>query len=75
MIDWQTVTVALIVLVAAVYVARRGWTRLRSFRMAGGSPARPCGGCDEGQKTAEAPAKVLVQINRSNPTTARRNSR
>lgn len=32
--DWQTITAALIVLGATAYVLRRVWQRLNSFRMA-----------------------------------------
>ncbi len=69
MFDWQTITVALIVLCAVAYVARRGWSRLRSFRATDNgnhenSCATGCGGCgsDKPQAATVAPAKVLVQI-------------
>ncbi|HEV7843746.1 MAG TPA: hypothetical protein VGO69_08605, partial [Pyrinomonadaceae bacterium] len=32
MLDWQTILVTLFILAAALYVARRGLSRLRSFR-------------------------------------------
>ncbi len=71
MFDWQTITVALIVLCAAAYVVRRGWSRLRSFRATDNgnnenSCATGCGGCGSDKPPVEpgAPAKILVQISR-----------
>jgi len=75
MFDWQTITVALIVLCAAAYVVRRGWSRLRSFRATDNgnnenSCATGCGGCgsDKPRVAPSVPAHVFVQINRSGPT-------
>ncbi|MGH9902929.1 MAG: hypothetical protein ACRD68_14070 [Pyrinomonadaceae bacterium] len=71
MFDWQTAVAVLIILAAGLYVARRGWARIRSFRAAGRnsgetkSCASGCGGCGEGQEVTPAPAKVLVQIGRA----------
>ena len=46
--DWQAIAVAIIVAAAFVYVARRGLSRLRSFRSKGGaSCATGCGNCGE----------------------------
>lgn len=65
MFDWQAIAVALIILGALAYVARRGLARLRSFRLRGriNAPAcaTGCGGCGEEKETAR-PANVLVQI-------------
>jgi hypothetical protein len=70
--DWQTIAVALIILAACVYAARRGWARLRSFRAAGANtPActTGCGSCGSGDSEADKTtphANVLVQIGRTN---------
>ena len=65
MFDWQALAVALIILCALAYVARRGHARLRSFRVRGRSDAAACatgcGGCGDEKETAR-PANVLVQI-------------
>lgn len=47
--DWQTVAVALIIAGALVYVARRAFARLRSFRVnkGGGSCETGCGKCGD----------------------------
>ena len=64
--DWQTLAVALVIACAALYVARRGLSRLRSFRAGGrrGSVAPACGNCEAGREDApgRGAAKVLVQI-------------
>lgn len=65
--DWQSIAVALVVLAALAYVARRAWARLRSMR-AGAKPALDCGSCAGGDAKPHpsAPqAKVLVQIGRA----------
>jgi hypothetical protein len=49
-LDWQTIAVALIVAGALVYVARRAFARLRSFRVnkgGGGSCETGCGKCGD----------------------------
>jgi hypothetical protein len=63
-IDWQTVAVALIVLAAAGYFARRALARLRSFGAGSKAAAPACGNCEQNDKPrAPAPnAAVLVQI-------------
>lgn len=65
MFDWQTLAVALIVLCALAYVARRGLARLRSFRLrgknGGAACATGCGNCGD-EKEPARPASVLVQI-------------
>jgi hypothetical protein len=65
MLDWQAIAVALIILCALAYTARRGLARLRSFRAGGKSNAPACatgcGGCGEEKETAR-PADALVQI-------------
>jgi hypothetical protein len=64
--DWQSIVVALVVLAAAAYVARRAWARLRSMR-AGAKSASDCGSCGDvgGKPRPAAPqATVLVQIGR-----------
>ncbi len=71
--DWQSIAVALVVLAAAAYVARRAWARLRSMR-AGAKSAVACGSCGDGGSCGEGHAKpaaratqatVLVQIGRA----------
>jgi hypothetical protein len=54
MFDWQTILVTLFILAAALYVARRGIFRLRTFRAAKrNSPACDAGcGCSGGSKQA-----------------------
>ena len=66
-VDWQNVAVFLIVLAALVYVGRRGWARLRSFRRgrAGAACATGCGSCGPVEQVAQPAAKVLVQIGRT----------
>ena len=77
MFDWQALAVALIVLCALAYVARRGLARLRSCRLKGGGKATACatgcGGCGDEKETAR-PANVLVQIS-SKPTAKSRAAR
>ena len=64
MLDWQTIIVALIIIAALAYVARRALNRLRSLRIrknsAESSCAVGCGNCgdDEQIKTA----KTIVNI-------------
>ena len=66
--DWQSIAVALIVLAALLYTARRALARLRSFSTSGrggsaSSCARGCGkGGDDGEATAARPANAFVQI-------------
>lgn len=47
--DWQTGAVALIIAGALIYVARRAFARLRSFRVTkgGGSCETGCGKCGD----------------------------
>ena len=64
--DWQSIAVALVVLAAFLYVARRASARLRSMR-AGAKSAVDCGSCgnDDAKPRPTAPqATVLVQIGR-----------
>jgi hypothetical protein len=69
MLDWQTIAVALIVAGALFYVARRGLSRLRSFRPGGegGAPscATGCGKCGEDAPAPSQPATRVVQISRA----------
>jgi hypothetical protein len=65
--DWQSIAVALVVLAAMLYVARRAWARLRSMR-AGSQSASGCGSCgnSDTKPRSNAPqATVLVQIGRT----------
>ncbi|HEX8852381.1 MAG TPA: FeoB-associated Cys-rich membrane protein [Pyrinomonadaceae bacterium] len=64
MFDWQTIAVALIILGALVYVARRGIRRLRSFGTQAGAPpcATGCGSCGGEPATKTKAAPLLVQI-------------
>jgi hypothetical protein len=68
--DWQTIAVALIILAACFYVARRAAARLRSMRVSrrGGADAceTGCGSCGGEPKLARATgSRTLVQIDRS----------
>ncbi len=80
MLDWQNILVALIVVAAVGYVARRGLQRLRSFRAGKGdsaaasSCATGCGSCGESQKPSTTPRTVFVEIGRSK-TLQSRNTR
>ena len=68
MIDWQTLTVALIILAAFAYVARRGLARFVSMN------AKPndancetgCGKCGPAS-THETKANPLIQIGKLKP--------
>ncbi|MDQ3651056.1 MAG: FeoB-associated Cys-rich membrane protein [Acidobacteriota bacterium] len=80
MIDWQNIVVMLIVLGAALYVVRRGWSRFRSFRASGDGGAAAscttgCGGCANNQQPAAAAttpvSKTLVQLSRSHTGSSR----
>ncbi len=82
MIDWQNIVVMLIVLGAALYVVRRGWSRFHSFRASGdggasSSCATGCGGCANNQQPTAAAAvttpvaKTLVQLSRSHSSSSR----
>ena len=65
--DWQSIAVALVVLAALAYVARRAWARLRSMR-AGAKSTLDCGSCGSGDakpRPTAPQAKVLVQIGRA----------
>lgn len=67
MIDWQTVTVGLIILGALVYTGRRAWSRLQSFRARKSVEAScetGCGSCGSNQKAQTTPRTVLVEIGR-----------
>ena len=70
--DWQTWAAGLIVLAAVLYVGRRGWRRLRSFRaglQGEASCTTGCGKCGTEGATAVTPrASVLVQIARAGKT-------
>jgi len=77
-LDWQSIAVALIVLAALLYTARRALARLRSFSTSGrggaaSSCATGCGKCGDEGATAAPAANSFVQIspNRS-PTPGRR---
>jgi hypothetical protein len=79
MLNWQNILVALIVLAAFCYVARRGMERLRSFRASrgvsdGSSCETGCGSCGESQKPSNTPRTVFVEIGRSK-TLSRRSTR
>lgn len=73
--DWQTIAVALIVAGALVYVARRAFARLRSFRVTkggGGSCETGCGKCGD----LDAPVRethAVVQLGGSKAATRGRN--
>ena len=65
--DWQSIAVALVVLAAFLYVARRAWARLRSMR-AGAKSTLDCGSCAGGDakpRPAAPQATALVQIGRT----------
>ncbi len=63
--DWQTIIVALIILAALAYTARRALSRLNSFRANKNNAAcaTGCGSCGGSEKPAAKPATVLVSIN------------
>ncbi|HVF57167.1 MAG TPA: hypothetical protein VM934_13510 [Pyrinomonadaceae bacterium] len=77
-LDWQAVAVALIIIAALAYTARRALGRLRSFRASGRTGAAACetgcGSCGGEPKVAARSAPALVQINRAGGT-ARPDSR
>ncbi|MGI8654687.1 MAG: FeoB-associated Cys-rich membrane protein [Pyrinomonadaceae bacterium] len=62
--DWQTIIVALIILAALAYTARRGLARFNSFRANNSSCTTGCGSCGGSEKPVTNPAKVLVSIDR-----------
>jgi hypothetical protein len=76
MFDWQTIAVALIILGAFVYVARRAVKRLRSFRVRAGasSCATGCGSCGVESETKTKAAPLMVQIS-TRRTSARERTR
>jgi hypothetical protein len=77
MFDWQTITVALIILAAAIYTGRLAWMRLRSFRAAKGDAAScetGCGSCGNNQKPVATERTVFVEISRYK-TSSRSNGR
>ena len=63
--DWQMVAVVLVVAGAFLYVARRAWSRLRSFGKKGGaSCSTGCGNCGD----VDAPLRrsnVLTAVGRT----------
>ncbi len=65
MFDWQTILVVGALILACVYVGRRGWLRLSSLsiskRMNAPSCAAGCGGCTAAQAKPEL-RTVPVQI-------------
>jgi hypothetical protein len=72
--DWQTIAVALIIAAAFLYVARRGFARLRSFstKKSAGSCATGCGNCGE----VDAPLRqsnTLIQLSQSKGAGGKRN--
>ena len=67
MFDWQTITVALIILAALAFTGRRAWSRLQSFRArksVDASCGTGCGSCGSTQKTQTTQKTVLVEIGR-----------
>jgi hypothetical protein len=65
MFDWQIIVVSGVLLLACIYVGRRGWLRLSSLsiakRMNAPSCAAGCGGC--GAEQAEQDVRAIpVQI-------------
>jgi hypothetical protein len=78
-LDWQAIAVALIVLAALCYTARRALTRLRSFSTSGrggaaSSCATGCGKCGDEGTTAAPPANAFVQISSDRSSPPRRRS-
>ena len=63
MLDWQTIVVALIILAAFVYVARRGLMRLRSMNANSNNASceTGCGKCGPVSRN-EAKTKSFIQI-------------
>jgi hypothetical protein len=77
MFDWQTISVALIILAASLYVGRLAWIRLRSFRASRGnadSCETGCGSCGNNQKPVATEKTVFVEISRLR-TSSRGNQR
>jgi len=72
MINWQTISVAVIVLLACVYVAHRAWHRLRPFIVSKSpvqsSCASACGGCgkDNTNSSSESHLHRFITIRRFN---------
>ena len=72
MMNWQTISVALIIFVAAVYVGRRVWKRLRPFIVSESpvqsSCASACGGCgkDNTNSSSESHLHRFITIRRFN---------
>ncbi|MBD0369863.1 MAG: hypothetical protein ICV60_03350 [Pyrinomonadaceae bacterium] len=66
MFDWQTILVTLFILAAALYVARRVFSRLRSFRTSKRNTSSTCdAGCGcGGESTQAAKHKTLTGIGR-----------
>ena len=67
MFDWQTITVAIIILAALAYTGRRAWSRLQSFRArkaVDASCETGCGSCGSNQKPQTTQRTVLVEIGR-----------
>jgi hypothetical protein len=72
--DWQTIAVFIIVALAALYVARRGLARLRSFTSKGGAACETgCGKCGD-EVTPARSANAPVQISRARTAPTRRKS-
>lgn len=68
MFEWQNIIVALIVLAAFVYVARRGFRRLRAFSIARAGAAScetGCGKCESTQPMPSDPKSPFVQIQKA----------
>lgn len=59
--DWQTIIVALIILAASFFVARRVWSRIRSMNAKGDSCETGCGKCGTTAAT-QRNTKSLVQL-------------
>jgi len=57
MFDWQIIVVSGALLLACIYVGRRGWLRFSSFassrEMSASSCAQGCGGCGTRQPTTQ----------------------
>ena len=66
MFAWQNIAVGIVLLLALAYVARRGWSRLRSFKAARKFSSSSCGdscGC-----SGSASKRELIH----NPTESQR---
>jgi hypothetical protein len=61
MFDWQVIVVACVLLIAGVYVGRRGWLRISSLAIS----KRNAPSCDKGCGHCEDEGSVVAQFSPS----------